>query len=187
MIDQAGDVRSIRVLLNSPGGVATEGVAIYNLLAAHPAKVTMDVVAYAASAASVILQAGDERLVRAGSIVMVHNASGLTWGTADEHDKMAAVLRTLNTGMVSIYSKRTGQSEKKCADMMAEETWMSPADAVALGFADREIPAKSKADEPTTQDPAERASARSAPRRMGLLAQLADEQRGTLRSQFNAR
>ena len=56
---QVGNV-PLRVVLNSPGGDAVEGIAIYNLLAEHPGKVTMHVIGEAASAGSVIAMAGDK-------------------------------------------------------------------------------------------------------------------------------
>ncbi|TKA83994.1 Clp protease ClpP, partial [Sulfitobacter sp. 15WGC] len=52
--------RDVRVDINSPGGDFFEGVAIYNMLREHKAKVTVNVLGLAASAASVIAMAGDE-------------------------------------------------------------------------------------------------------------------------------
>src|SRR5690606_4398240 len=65
--------KDITVRINSPGGDMFEGIAIYNLLRAHPAKVTVEVLGWAASAASVIAMAGDDIRMGLGSLMMVHN------------------------------------------------------------------------------------------------------------------
>ncbi len=66
--------RNLTVNVNSPGGDFFEGVAIYNLLREHKAKVTVNVMGIAASAASVIAMAGDEILMGDGAFLMIHNA-----------------------------------------------------------------------------------------------------------------
>ncbi|NCP40670.1 MAG: Clp protease ClpP, partial [Rhodoferax sp.] len=69
-----GASRDITVNLNSPGGDFFEGVAIYNLLRQHQAKVTVNVMGLAASAASIIAMAGDDINMGEGSFLMIHNA-----------------------------------------------------------------------------------------------------------------
>ena len=66
--------RDVIVRINSPGGDMFEGIAIYNLLRTHPAKVTVEVLGWAASAASIIAMAGDVIRMGLGSFMMVHNA-----------------------------------------------------------------------------------------------------------------
>lgn len=64
--------KDVVVNINSPGGNYFEGVSIYNLLAQHKGKVTVQVVGLAASAASVIAMAGDEILMGDGAFMMIH-------------------------------------------------------------------------------------------------------------------
>ncbi len=77
--------KDVVVNVNSPGGDFFEGVAIYNLLREHQAKVTVNVMGLAASAASVIAMAGDEVLMGDGSFLMIHtpgpsrSATDTTW------------------------------------------------------------------------------------------------------------
>src|SRR5262245_53778386 len=78
----------VTVKINSPGGDMFEGIAIYNLLREHPAKVTVDVMGWAASAASIIAMAGDEIRMGLGTFMMVHNAWGMVIG--NRHDMRAA-------------------------------------------------------------------------------------------------
>src|SRR5690606_18430633 len=80
--------RNVTVRINSPGGDMFEGIAIYNLLRAHRAKVTVEVLGWAASAASIIAMAGDVIRMGLGSFMMVHNAWGMVIG--NRHDMREA-------------------------------------------------------------------------------------------------
>lgn len=132
--------RDVTVSINSPGGDVFEGIAIYNLLREHQAKVTVRVMGLAASAASVIAMAGDEILVGTGAFVMVHDAWGYAIGNRHDLRAAADVLEPIDTALADIYAARTGQTAKKCAALMdangGEGTWLPPATALELGFAD---------------------------------------------------
>lgn len=80
--------RDVTVRINSPGGDMFEGIAIYNLLRSHPAKVTVEVLGWAASTASIIAMAGDDIRMGLGSFMMVHNAWGMVVG--NRHDMREA-------------------------------------------------------------------------------------------------
>ena len=66
-----GSVNTITVHVNSPGGAVFDGLAIYNLLAQHKAKIVVEIDGLAASAASVIAMAGDE--IRMAENALIHN------------------------------------------------------------------------------------------------------------------
>ena len=87
-----GKVKTINCRINSPGGSVFEGMTIYNLLAAHPAKVVVHVDGLAASIASVIAMAGDTINIADNAMIMIHDAWGVGIGTADEIRKTAEVL-----------------------------------------------------------------------------------------------
>lgn len=125
----------VTVHLNSGGGAAFMGVAIHNALKAHEGRITIQVDGIAASAASIIAMAGDDIVMRDGSMLMIHNGSGLTLGTAEAHRKTATALGKLDKSMANIYAKRTGRESGEVKSMMDAETWMTAEEAVEEGFA----------------------------------------------------
>ena len=76
--------RDVIVRINSPGGDMFEGIAIYNLLRTHPAKVTVEVLGWAASAASIIAMAGDEIRIAENAFFMVHDPAMTIEGGAED-------------------------------------------------------------------------------------------------------
>jgi ATP-dependent protease ClpP protease subunit len=126
----------VTVRINSGGGIAWEGAAIYNALAAHRGKVTVYVDAIAASAASIIAMAGDETIMRVGSLMMIHDPSSYTFGDAADHQKSIDMLDKLAIQMASIYAEKTGESVEKMREIMRAETWLTADDAVSQKFAD---------------------------------------------------
>lgn len=137
----AGILRSIgpkplTVKLNSPGGDMFEGVAIYNLLREHPARVSIDVHGLAASAASIIAMAGDDIRMGLGSFMMIHNAWGAVIGNRHEMRAVADLFEGFDAAMVDIYAARTGRGRDEIVAAMDSETYMGARDAVARGFAD---------------------------------------------------
>ncbi|HDR3896964.1 TPA: ATP-dependent Clp protease proteolytic subunit, partial [Bacillus cereus] len=78
---KATSANVININLNSPGGDVFDGIAIYNQLKNHPAKIIINVDGLAASAASIIAMAADELIMNTGSMLMIHEASTWTWGT----------------------------------------------------------------------------------------------------------
>lgn len=137
----AGALRSIgnnpvTVNINSPGGDMFEGIAIYNMLAAHPAKVTVNVMGLAASAASVIAMAGDVIDMGTGSFIMIHNAWGVVVGNKNDMRASADVFDGFDAALADIYHARTSQKASEIAALMDAETFLSPDQAIKLGFAD---------------------------------------------------
>ena len=129
------DQAELLVRLNSYGGIAAEGVAIFNALKLYPGKVVVQIEGMAASAASVVAMAGDEIRMLPGSLMMIHDPSNLTYGTAEEHRNAADHLDYMADTWARIYAARTGKPEKEIRDMMKATTWMNGEDAVAAGFA----------------------------------------------------
>lgn len=139
-----GTNKDLTVRLNSGGGYAFEGMAIYNALHAHKGEVTVKIDAIAASAASVIALAGDKIVMRAGSELMIHDPSGATFGTAADHDKTASALNKLADQMGALYAARSGKPAEDVRQIMKDETWFSADEAVEAGFADEAEEAKAK-------------------------------------------
>lgn len=128
-------VTQIILRINSPGGHVFEGISIKNLLRAHRAKVTAVVDGLAASAASVIACGADETVMSPGTQMMIHCTSTIVWGNAADMRKEAAVLEGLDRSLAEIYTAKAG--EKDWATLLEAETWLTAADAVTQGLADR--------------------------------------------------
>jgi ATP-dependent protease ClpP protease subunit len=145
-LEELGNLSSIRLHLNSPGGDAFDGVAIMNVLRDHSADVTVVVDGLAASAASIIAMAGDTVIMGRGSQMMIHDAASYGFGNAAELRKAAQVLDSISDSMASVYAERAGGTAAEWREVMAEETWYGAEEAVEAGLAD-EI-RKAAVDEP---------------------------------------
>ncbi len=140
--DLIADLRAIKsgaitLSINSPGGNVFDALAIYNALRQHAASVTVRVMGVAASAASLIAMAGDTIIMPENSFMMVHNPLGAVYGNAEDLRDLAETLDKIGAALVATYVARTGQTEEKINELLAAETWLSAADAVELGFADK--------------------------------------------------
>jgi len=133
----AGKVKNLDIYINSPGGSVFDGSAIYSQLKRHTAKKTVYVEGLAASIASMIAMAGDEVVMPDNALMMIHRASGGVLGTANDMRKTADVLEKVESSIIAAYQAKTGRDPEELAEMMADETWMTAQEAVALGFADR--------------------------------------------------
>lgn len=132
-------VKTINVRINSAGGEVFEGVAIYNLLAQHPATVIAHIDGQAASIASIIAMAGDTIRVAESAFVMIHNPAGGVMGGSDDMRRMADTLDTIRGSMVDIYVERTKQPRAQIEAWMTAETWMTGDQALTNGFADEMV------------------------------------------------
>lgn len=140
------DVSTLKVRLNSPGGIVFDGVAIYNALVEHKARVVVSIEGIAASIASVIAMAGDEIRIGEAANIMVHKPWSFAMGDAEVMRKEADVLDILEDGIVDVYAARTGKKVEDLKAMVAAETWLRGKQAVDEGFADVVVPAKTKKD-----------------------------------------
>lgn len=130
------DDAEIHVRINSPGGSAFDGAAIYNVLAQSDRRVVVHIDGLAASAASLVAMAGDEIRMASNAIMMIHNASGITVGTAADHEKSIEMLRTVDESMAKAYAARGGLGLPDVKEIMDAETWMGAEEAEGYGFAD---------------------------------------------------
>lgn len=132
---EIGSEADVTVRINSGGGYSHEGIAIYNALSRHRGKVRVEVDAIAASAASIIAMAGDEIVMRRGADMMIHDPSGVTFGTAADHEQAVTRLNHHATSMVSIYAEQSGEDPEAIRTDMKAEIWLNGAEAVARGYA----------------------------------------------------
>lgn len=134
-LDAASQCSKIRVRINSPGGDAFEGVAIYNLLRAVGKPLETCVDGIAASSASIVAMAGEKRCVSSNAMLMIHNAWGVCMGSAAEMRKMSNVLDKISASIAQTYVDRTKLDFHRVKAMMDAETWLSADDCIANGFA----------------------------------------------------
>lgn len=132
------DVDTIRVHINSMGGLTNEGVSIYNVLRNHPAHIITMIDGFACSAASIVAMAGDERFIGASSVYMIHNA--WTWASGNAHDMRAQadVLDKISQSAANAYM-RGFKGTREQLDALLEGadhdgTWLDAKEAVKWGF-----------------------------------------------------
>lgn len=135
----------ITLRINSPGGGIFEGIAIMNVLRAHPAHVTTHVDSLAASIASVIAMAGDRIVMEPFSQMMIHDGSGLAIGNAADMREMAELLDRQSDNIAAVYADRTGGTAAEFRALMRAETWFTAQEAVEAGLADEVAPTRRRA------------------------------------------
>lgn len=134
-LEEMKDVTDITVYINSYGGEVAEGLAIYNSLKRHKAKITTVCDGFAASIASVIFMAGDERIMNDSSLLMIHNAWTCCSGNAQELRKQADDLEKITSASIVAYKAHSSLSEDEIKELMDNESWISPDEAMEYGFA----------------------------------------------------
>ena len=128
----------LTVRINSGGGIATEGQAIYTALRAYEGEVHVVIEGVAASAASLIAMAGDSITMTLGAIMMIHDPA--SWwvdgrGTEDDHLHAAKGLGVIAKAYAGIYAKRAGIPVEDARSIMKAETYFDGPAAVEAGFA----------------------------------------------------
>lgn len=140
-LDELKNKQNITVHINSVGGDLYAGVAIYNRLKSLPANVTTVNDGLAASAGSIIFQAGNTRKVNAGSNIMIHQAMGFLYGYYNSKELKEAIkqLDAGNKAAVNIYAEASGRDIDSIKTLVDKETWLTGQEAVDAGFADELI------------------------------------------------
>lgn len=144
-LDAIGDARQIDLFISSDGGDIATGFAIYNMLERHKARKHVTIDGLAASMASVIAMVGDEIVMPANSMLMIHNPFGAIAGGSEQILSFGKALESMRANIIGAYAKRTGLDRDRIAAMMDAETWLDADESVALGFADSVAPAQQMA------------------------------------------
>lgn len=132
------DKSKITVKLNSCGGDLYTGIAIHNALKALSGEVNVVVEGIAASAASVIMCAGDTVTVYPGSLIMIHGVSVMLRDYLNIQD-MKQLMKGMDASeraVAEIYNAKTGIETDTLRGMMSKETWFTGREALEKGFAD---------------------------------------------------
>ena len=142
-----GDVKTINLHINSPGGSVFEGIAIYNMLKQNKAHVNVYVDGLAASIASVIAMSGDAIFMPSNSMLMIHNPWTMAVGNASELRKQADDLDKITESSIQTYLNQAGDKldEEALRQLMDDETWLTAKEAVDYGLATEVIEANKAA------------------------------------------
>lgn len=147
-IKEAGAVDEITMRINSEGGDAFAGLAIYNLLKEQKVPVNIVVDGIAASAASLPVMAGTNVRIPKSAMLMIHDPATMTFGGVHDHQNGIKNLETTKRAVLAAYASKTGLTEDRLSQMMTDETWMTGEEAVSMKFADSvggEVPTASAA------------------------------------------
>lgn len=146
-LKEIGDVSTINLHINSPGGSVFEGIAIYNMLKQNKAIVNTYVDGLAASIASVIAMSGDTIFMPKNAMMMIHNPYMITMGNASELRKQADSLDRVTKSSVITYLDKAGDKldEDTLKQLMDNETWLTAQEAVDYGLADEVLEANQAA------------------------------------------
>ena len=138
--------QDISVYINSPGGVVTSGLAIYDTMEYIRPEVSTVCIGQAASMGSLLLMAGaaGKRFSLPHSRIMTHQPSGGFSGQATDIEIHAREILTLRERLNGIYVKHTGQSLKEIEKIMERDTFMAPDEAKKVGLIDEVVEKRPK-------------------------------------------
>jgi len=141
--------KEIAMYINSPGGVVTSGLSIYDTMQYIRPKVSTLVIGQAASMGSLLLQAGEKgmRFSLPNSRIMVHQPSGGYQGQATDIMIHAQETLKLKRRLNEIYVKHTGNTYETVEAALERDNFMSAADAKAWGLIDEILDSRGKTDE----------------------------------------
>ena len=141
--------KDISMYINSPGGVVTSGLSIYDTMQYIKPKVSTLVIGQAASMGSLLLTAGAEemRFSLPNSRIMVHQPSGGYQGQATDIMIHAEETLKLKKRLNEIYVHHTGQKLKAVEAALERDNFMSPEDAKEWGLIDEIVTNRDKGDE----------------------------------------
>ncbi|MFI3210906.1 MAG: Clp protease ClpP [Peptostreptococcaceae bacterium] len=134
-LNELEDIDVINVRINSYGGEVAEGLAIYNALKGHKATIKTYCDGFACSIASVIFMAGDERIMSDASLLMIHNAWTYANGDSNNLRKVASDLEIITKASSNAYLKEINVDEDTLKNMLDDETWIMPEEALSMNFA----------------------------------------------------
>lgn len=130
------NVSLINVHISSEGGSVQDGIAIYNTLKNHPAKVHSHITGWALSMGGFVAMAGDKVFMAENALMMIHNASVSTQGDAKSLRKTADVVEMATETLINGYVSKTGKTRSQIAELLDAETWFTAQEALQHGFID---------------------------------------------------
>ena len=133
--------KDITMYVNSPGGIVSGGMAIYDTMQLIKCDVSTICVGMAASMGSILLAGGakGKRFALPNSEIMIHQPWGGTEGTASDMEIATEHIKVLKKKLYTVLSKHTGQKYKKIEDSCNRDNYMSATEAMKFGLIDKII------------------------------------------------
>lgn len=135
-LQEVKNVDILNVRINSVGGDVFAAHAIYSLLKSCKAQVIVYIDGLAASAATIIMMAGDKICMPANAMIMIHNPWTYARGSAKDLEKSIEILEKVKDSIILAYQAKTGLDKEELSALMDEETWMTGQEAFDRGFID---------------------------------------------------
>ena len=140
-LEAENPTKEISIYINSPGGIVTSGLAMYDTMQYIRPKVATLCIGQAASMGSLLLTAGEKgmRFSLPNSRIMIHQPSGGFQGQASDIEIHAREIIALRQRQNEIYVKHTGQDIETVENSMDRDNFMTPEDAVKYGLIDEVV------------------------------------------------
>ena len=141
--------KEVSMYINSPGGVVSSGLAIYDTMQYIKPEVSTLCIGQAASMGSLLLAAGapNKRFSLPNSRIMVHQPSGGFQGQASDIERHAQEILSLRSRLNDIYAKHTGQSLKSIEKALDRDTFMTASDSKEFGIIDKVVDSRDLSDD----------------------------------------
>ncbi|HMV25279.1 MAG TPA: ATP-dependent Clp protease proteolytic subunit, partial [bacterium] len=145
-LNEQDSKKEIKIFINSPGGVADDGLAIYDLIKLIDAPVKTIVCGLAASAAAIILVAAkkENRLALPHSRIMIHQPLGGVRGSTKDIEISTQQIVRLKQELNEILARETGQPVEKVAQDTNRDYWFTADEAKAYGMISKTVTGLSK-------------------------------------------
>lgn len=146
--------KDISIYINSPGGVVTSGLAIYDTMRYIRPDVSTVCVGQAASMGSMLLCSGakDKRYALPHSRIMMHQPSGGAHGQASDIEIQAREILSLRERLNKIYAEHTGQKLEVIEKAVDRDRFMSPEEALEFGLIDEVVASRPPLDDEDDDD-----------------------------------
>ncbi len=126
----------IHLHIHSPGGSCIDGNMIYNQVKQCSKPVDVYIDGMAASMASIVMMAGRKIYMAANAFVMIHAPSTWVGGNAEDFEKTAKLLRSLEDLFLDVYAAKTGRDKEELKEWMQGDNWFNAKEAETEGLID---------------------------------------------------
>jgi len=148
-LESENPTKDIAFYINSPGGVVTSGLAIYDTMQYIRSPVSTVCIGQAASMGSLLLAAGahGKRFALPNSRIMVHQPSGGAQGQATDIEIQAREILALRARLNEIYVRHTGQPLEVISNAVERDKFLSPLEAKEFGLVDEVVESRPSREE----------------------------------------
>lgn len=135
-LDELGEIDTLNIYINSPGGDVFAGQTIYSILKRHKAHKNVYIDGLAASIASVIAMAGNTIFMPKNAMMMIHNPWTIGMGNAKDFRKLAEDLDKIRESLIAAYEGHSALTRDEIIEIMDSETWLTATECEEYGFCD---------------------------------------------------